>query len=241
MYSAQGQNQLQSRRFLANLLCWMTFLPASWMMAQSTQQPPPRPSPSPRKLPPTFRPDDPYEVSAVVTGLQGNGLGNDFGIRGRFTYTYSEHDDSEIGTVSALEAEINWLPVNKAPDVFHGGRALLALAGITESVGDTSERIGIKLGTGFVRSSNAVTRLSQATDGSLTPARFGATTNPVLDLGVLVEAYPRNHHWGFRVDVGDLLAFYPDLPARGFRVRHQLAASIALNYHFLSKSKRKQH
>ena len=71
MYSAQGQNQLQSRRFLANLLCWMTFLPASWMMAQSTQQPPPRPSPSPRKLPPTFRPDDPYEVSAVVTGLQG--------------------------------------------------------------------------------------------------------------------------------------------------------------------------
>src|SRR6185437_13095560 len=101
MYSAQGQNQLQSRRFLANLLCWTTFLPASWMMAQSTQQPPPRPSPSPRKLPPTFRPDDPYEVSAVVTGLQGNGLGNDFGSGGRFTYTYSEHDDSEIGTVSA--------------------------------------------------------------------------------------------------------------------------------------------
>jgi hypothetical protein len=67
MYSAQGQNQLQSRRFLANLLCWMTFLPASRMMAQSTQQPPPRPSPSPRKLPPTFRPDDPYEVSAVTS------------------------------------------------------------------------------------------------------------------------------------------------------------------------------
>src|SRR6185312_12949636 len=106
----------------------------------------------------------------VVTGLQGNGLGNDLGIGGRFTYTYSEYSDSEISTVSAVEGEINWLAVDKAPDVFHGGRALLALAGITESVGDTSERIGVKLGTGFVRSSNAVTRLSQATDGSLTPA-----------------------------------------------------------------------
>ena len=179
-------------------------------------------------------------MSVVASGLQGNGLGNDLGIGGRFTYTYSEYDDSEISTVSALEAEINWFAVDKAPDVFHGGQALLGLAGLTESVGDTSERIGVKLRPGFIRSNNAVTRLNQAADGRFVPARFGAITNPVLDLGVLVEAYPGNRHWGFRVDVGDLVAFYPDLPARGFRVRHQLAASIALNYHFFSKSKSKQ-
>lgn len=59
-------------------------------------------------------------MSVVASGLQGNGLGNDLGIGGRFTYTYSEYDDSEISTVSALEAEINWFAVDKAPDVFHG-------------------------------------------------------------------------------------------------------------------------
>jgi hypothetical protein len=189
---------------------------------------------------PAKRPDPKFQFAGVLSGFTGNGIGNDFGIGGRFSYTYTEDPGGDVGTLTALEAEVNWLPVNKARDVFHGGRALEVLLGVTPSVGDTGERVGVKLRSGFIRSSQAVTDLTSITTPSGTqfvPSRVGPITNPVLEFGALYERFQGDGHWGLRFDVGDLMVFYPDLPARGFRVRQHLEASVALTYRFPMKRK----
>ncbi len=188
-------------------------------------------------MPKRFKPESPFDAGLVVSGVTGTGLGNDFGVGGRITYFYEEEAGGEADALSALEAEIQYMPVDKAPDVLHGGHALEALAGGTLVVGDRYANLGAKLRGGFVRSSNAVTQLIAGPAGTQVPARFGAVTTPVLEFGLLMEFFGpnRKNPWGWRADVGDLVLFYPDVPARGFEVRHHLQASLALVYRFPKK------
>ena len=210
---------------------------ASTAQAQASPSPQPTPHPSPSPMPKRFTPEAPFEVGAIISGVTGTGLGNDFGVGGRITYFYEEDAGGEADALSAVEAEIQYMPVDKAPDVFHGGHALEMLAGGTFVVGDRNENLGARLRGGFVRSSNAVTQLTTGPTGTQVATRFGAITTPVLEFGLLMEYFGPNRKssWGWRADIGDLVLFYPDVPARGFEVRHHFQASMALVYRFPKK------
>lgn len=179
-----------------------------------------------------------FEVSPVFSGIAGTGIGGNVGVGGRLTYTFShDYPGSELPGVIALDGELNWLPVNKTPGLFNGGRALEGLFGAHIGIGDLQDRLALRLGSGFVRSDRVIRGVSSTG----TADRITRFTNPVIHFGLLYERYRRESHWGMRFDAGDVIVIYPDVVGTTtFKGRNNFQASAALVYRFPMPEKEKR-
>ena len=136
---------------------------------------------------------------------------NNFGLGTRAVFN--------LNSLFSLEAEGNVFLNNASPAFRSGGRAVQGLFG--PKIGFRTDTAGIffKVRPGFIRFPNA------AKDIVFNPASpldlsivAGSLTEPVLDLGTVIEFY-LSKHWAWRSDFGDTLIFYRSAPVLGVTVQ----------------------
>lgn len=151
-----------------------------------------------------------FELGVAVSGIHLSN-NNNFGLGTRAVFN--------LNSLFSLEAEGNFFLNNASPAFRSGGRAVQGLFG--PKIGFRTDTAGIffKVRPGFIRFPNA------AKDIAFNPASpldlsivTGSLTEPVLDLGTVIEFY-LSKHWAWRNDFGDTLIFYRSAPVLGVTVQ----------------------
>lgn len=127
------------------------------------------------------------QITSVVHGNNGS-ANNEFLFGGRFTFN--------VYRWLGIESEWGFTP----QEVTIGGRANQFLFG--PKVGIRHEKFGtfIKARGGF----SSIGNVLKAVDVSTSSQTFGRQTNPVIDLGGVIEVYPAKR-WILRYDFSDLV------------------------------------
>ena len=109
--------------------------------------------------------------------------------------------DLNFGRHFALDTAIDWLPTTREQ-----GNTVLGLFGV--KAGIRRQRLGyfVKVRPGFIAIDNVLRADFANLDTGFFSSRLGRLTEPVLDLGGVVEYYPARH-WTLRWDAGDMLIF----------------------------------
>jgi Outer membrane protein beta-barrel domain len=159
------------------------------------------------------------EVGAHYTFLRirdfGLGSAADNGVGGRITLNLADS--------FGLEGELNFFPqgrINFANALSANSTRTQALFGV--KTGMRSEKAGIfgKFRPGFIRFS----------EGDAIPGLSSSQTEFALDFGGVLELYP-TRHVAFRVDVGDTVIRFSNLPIPTF-YSHNLQISTGVAFRF---------
>jgi hypothetical protein len=128
--------------------------------------------------------------------------------------------DLNFGRHFALDTAIDWLPTTSDQ-----GNTVIGLFG--GKAGIRRQRLGyfVKVRPGFVTINNIPRPdfINVATNTSFT--HLTRLTEPVLDLGGVVEYYPARH-WTLRWDVGDMLIFEENEFGSGTAVNGQILSLV---------------
>jgi hypothetical protein len=136
----------------------------------------------------------------------------------------------------ALEGEGNFFLTNATPSFRNGGHATEGLFGVKTGIRNDAVGIFAKARPGFISFSRA---LQDVTFSPSTPLPFsvptGRLTEPVLDIGAVIEFYPAEH-WAWRTDLGDTMIFYRSSSFLGFNIpgktQHGFQFGTGLQYRF---------
>jgi hypothetical protein len=176
--------------------------------------------------------DNSHETPRFELGVAFSGIhlsdNNNFGLGTRAVFN--------LNSLFSLEAEGNFFLNDADPALRSGGRAFQGLFG--PKIGFRTDTAGIffKLRPGFIRFSNTVKDINF---NPASPSAFsivtGSLTEPVLDLGTVVEFY-LSKHWAWRTDVSDTMIFYRSTPIFGINVpgstENSLQFSTGFQYRF---------
>jgi hypothetical protein len=126
--------------------------------------------------------------------------------------------DLNFGRHFALDTAIDWLPTTRDQ-----GNTVIGLFGV--KAGIRKQRLGyfVKVRPGFVTIDNVFR--AEFINGGAILDRLGRLTEPVLDLGGVVEYYPARH-WALRWDAGDMLLFEENEFSSGSAINGQIFSSV---------------
>jgi hypothetical protein len=169
----------------------------------------------------------PFELGVAFSGIHLSD-NNNFGLGTRAVFN--------LNSLFSLEAEGNFFLNDADPKFRSGGHAFQGLFG--PKIGFRTDTAGIffKVRPGFIRFSNTFKDINL---NPASPLAFsivtGSLTEPVLDLGTVVEFY-LSKHVAWRNDFGDTMIFYRSTPILGINfpggTANSFQFSTGLQYRF---------
>jgi hypothetical protein len=168
-----------------------------------------------------------FELGAAFSGthLPAN---NNFGLGGRAVLN--------LNKFFSLEGEGNFFLNNATPSFHSGGRAVEGIFGVKAGIRNDAVGIFAKARPGFISFSRTVQDIT-LNPGAPLPFSFqtGRLTEPVLDIGTVIEFYPAEH-WAWRTDLGDTMIFYRSSSFLGVNIpgatQNSFQFSTGLQYRF---------